>query len=185
MNLDGSINKYMARFVIKGYTQQQGIGFIKTFAPVARFDTIKLLFAFVTHKGQKVYQLDVKSAFLNGVLEEKIYIEQLMGFTIKSIVDKVYLLKKALYGLKQAPKTQYAKIDGYLLNLGFEMSINEAIFYVKQVHAKILIMLICADDILVIRSDSKSMKEFRKQMESKFEMNYLSEMCYFLGMEVS
>ena len=75
MNLDGSINKYKARLVVKCYSQQQGIEFIETFAPMARFDIIKLLLALTAHKGRKVYQLDIKLTFLNGVLEEKIYIE--------------------------------------------------------------------------------------------------------------
>ena len=90
MNPDGSINKYKDKLVMKGYSQQQGIG----------FHTIKVLFAFAAHKGWNVYQLDVKLAFLSGVLEEKIYIEQPKGFIIQNATDKVYLLKKALYGLK-------------------------------------------------------------------------------------
>lgn len=89
---------------MKGYAQIYGVDFSETFAPVARLDTIRLLLAIAAQKGWKVYQLDVKSAFLNGFLQEEIYIEQPEGFVIQGHEDKVYLLKKALYGLKQAPR---------------------------------------------------------------------------------
>ena len=96
LNADGSINKYKARLVVKGYAQVFGVDFSETFAPVARLDTIRLLLALSAQKGWKVYQLDVKSAFLNGYLQEEIFVEQPMGFQVKGQEDKVYLLKKAL-----------------------------------------------------------------------------------------
>ena len=104
LNPDGSINKLKARLVVKGYTQQLGIDFTDTFAPVARYETIRLLFAIAAQGGWKIHQLDVKSSFLNGYLTEEIFVDQLDGFLVTGAEDKVYLLKKALYGLKQAPK---------------------------------------------------------------------------------
>ena len=104
LNPDGSVNKHKARLVVKGYSQQYGVDFSKTFAPVARHDTIKFLIALAAQKGLKIYQLDVKSAFLNGFLQEWIFIEQPEGYVIHGDEDKVYLLRKALYGLKQAPR---------------------------------------------------------------------------------
>lgn len=101
---DSSINKHKVRLVVKGYSQIFGVDYSDTFAPVARLDTIKLILAVAAQKGWKVYQLNVKSAFLNGFLQEKIYVEQPEGFVKKGDEDKVYLLKKALYGLKQAPR---------------------------------------------------------------------------------
>ena len=95
-NADGSLNKHKARLVVKGYNQQFGIDFEETFAPVARLDTIKLLFALAAQKQWKVHQLDVKSAFLNGFLKEEIYVEQPDGFKVQGKEDKVYKLKKAL-----------------------------------------------------------------------------------------
>ena len=89
-------------------------------APVARLDTIRLLLALAAHQGWKIYQLDVKSAFLNGYLEEEIYVEQSEGFVVKGAEDKVYLLKKALYGLKQDPRAWYSKIDDHLIKLGLK-----------------------------------------------------------------
>jgi hypothetical protein len=104
LNADGTINKHKARIVVKGYAQVFGVDFSETYAPVARLDTIRMLLAIAAHKGWKIFQLDVKSAFLNGYLQEEIYVEQPKGFMVEGEEDKVYLLKKALYGLKQAPR---------------------------------------------------------------------------------
>ena len=100
LNADGSMNKLKARIVVKGYKQQYGIDFSETFTPVAKLDIIRLLLTLAAQKGWKIYQLDVKSVFLNGILEEEIYVEQPEGFEKLACEDKVYLLKKALYGLK-------------------------------------------------------------------------------------
>ena len=104
LNPDGSINKYKARLVVKGYAQMFGVDFLETFAPVARLDTIRMLLSLIAHKRWKVYHLDVKSAFLNDYLQEEIYVEQPEGFQIKGEEQKVYKLKKTLYGLKQTPR---------------------------------------------------------------------------------
>ncbi|GKV36117.1 hypothetical protein SLEP1_g44285 [Rubroshorea leprosula] len=124
MNYDGTINKYKARLVVKGYSQLAGIDFTETFAPIARHETIRLLLALAADKGWSVFHLDVKSAFLNGKLEEEIFVEQPEGFVQDGAENKVYLLKKALYGLKQAPRAWNCKIDDHLLSLGFEKSLK-------------------------------------------------------------
>jgi hypothetical protein len=100
-NADNSINKYKARLVVKGYAQIFGIDYSDTFALVARLDAIRLLLAIAAQKGWKVFQLDVKSAFLNGVLQEEIYVEQADGFVIQGEEDKVYLLQKLSTGLSK------------------------------------------------------------------------------------
>ena len=104
LNVDGSINKNKARLVVKGYNQDFGMDYSGTFALVTRLDTIRLLLAVAAQNDWRVYQLDVKSAFLNGYLQEEIYVEQPKGFVKERKEDKIYLLKKALYGLKQAPR---------------------------------------------------------------------------------
>ena len=105
LNANGSINKYKAMLVVKVYAQIFGVYYFDTFAPVARQYTIIMLLAIVAQKGWKIYQLDVKSAFLNGFLEEKIFIEQPEEFLVKGHEEKFYLLKKALHGLKHAPNS--------------------------------------------------------------------------------
>lgn len=114
LNFDGSVNKYKARVVVKGYAQMFGVDFSETFAPVARMDTIMMLLALAAQKGWTLHQMDVKSAFLNGYLEEEIFFEQLEGFSVAGQQNRVYQLKIALYGLKQAPRSWYNRIDAYL-----------------------------------------------------------------------
>ena len=111
-NVIGTRNK--ARLVCKGYAQIEEIDFEETFAPVARMEAIHLLLAYACSKNVKVYQMDVKSFFLNGELEEKVYIEQLEGFQLSENADYVCKLKKALYGLKQTPRAWYSRLDKYL-----------------------------------------------------------------------
>ena len=98
MNLHGSIQKHKARLVVNGYAYKPGIDFNETFASVARLDTIRTLISLVAQKRWKLYQLDVKFAFLNGVLKEEVYVDEPNGFVVKHYEDKVYKLKKALYG---------------------------------------------------------------------------------------
>ncbi|KAG8492662.1 hypothetical protein CXB51_010306 [Gossypium anomalum] len=153
-NTDGSLNKLKARLVVKGFSQKYGLDYMETFAPVARLDTIRLLIALATQKQWKIHQLDVKSAFLNGFLEEEIYIDQPQGFVVSSKEQKVYKLKKALYGLKQAPRAWSTRIDSYLLSLGFERSISEPTLYVKKKQAEPqLIVSLYVDDLLVTGGD--------------------------------
>jgi hypothetical protein len=162
LHTDENINKHKARLIVKGYSQEPnvdftntfaGIYFTNTFAPVSRLDTIKLLLALIEQNGWYIFQLDVKSAFLNGVLNEEIYVEQPDGFEEEKEItsNNVYLLKKALYGLKQAPRAWYNKLDSHLLSLGFERSTNEVTLHVKHVDKHKLVMPIYVDDLLITR----------------------------------
>ena len=164
LNADGSINKYKARLVVKGYAQIFGVDYSDTFAPVARLETIKLLLAIAAQKGWKIFQLDVKSAFLNGVLEEEIYVEQPDGFVVQGEQNKVYKLKKALYSLKQAPRAWYSRINDYLLKFGFERSLSETTLYVKHKGNDILIVSLYVDDLLVTGNNRNLVDKFKKEM---------------------
>ncbi|XP_020233029.1 uncharacterized protein LOC109813272 [Cajanus cajan] len=137
----------------KGYTEADELE--DTFARVARHDTIRILVALAAKLGWKIYHFDVKSTFLNGLLEEDIYVDQPEGFQVKGSENKVYKLHKALYGLKQAPRAWYTRIDNYLLQKGFDRSENEATLYVKRSKNEMqLIISLYVDDMLVIGSDS-------------------------------
>ncbi|KAL4011632.1 hypothetical protein IC575_028693 [Cucumis melo] len=166
LNADGSINKHKARLVVKG------------------MDTIRLLFAIAAQKDWKLYQLDVKSAFLNGVLQEEIYVEQPEGCEKQGEGNKVYLLKKALYGLKQAPRAWYSKIDEHLLSLGFLKSLSESTLYVKHNGTNILIVSLYVDDLLVTGNNTDHIQNFKWEMMKMFEMIDLGLMSYFLGTEI-
>jgi hypothetical protein len=147
-------------------------------------DTIRLLFVVAAHKNWKVYQLDIKSAFLNGILQEEIYVEYPASFVIQGKEDKVYLLKKALYRLKQAPRDWYGKIDDYLISSGFQKSLSEATLYVKKINNDVLIISLYVDDLIVTGSNIQQVEEFKQKMMQVFEMTDLGLMSFFLGMEI-
>ncbi|KAL9444243.1 hypothetical protein AB3S75_017429 [Citrus x aurantiifolia] len=182
LHADGSVNKFKARLVVKGYAQLFGVDFSETFAPVARLDTIRLLLALAAQKQWKIYQLDVKSAFLNGYLDEEIFVEQPEGFVADP--KKVYLLKKALYGLKQAPRAWYSRIDDHLLNIGFNKSMSESTLYIQVINHELIVVSLYVDDLLVTGSNEELVKQFKVQMMQAFEMTDLGEMTFFLGLEI-
>ncbi|BBH00217.1 multidrug resistance-associated protein 9 [Prunus dulcis] len=185
LNLDGSVQKNKARLVAKGYSQKPGVDYNETFAPVARLDTIRTLIALAAQKGWQLYQLDVKSAFLNGVLEEEVYVDQPEGFVVKGSESKVYKLHKALYGLKQAPRAWYSEIDSYFAKCGFTKSQSEATLYVKtRGEASILIVSLYVDDIVYTGNCHTMIEEFKQDMMEKYEMTDLGLLHHFLGMGV-
>jgi hypothetical protein len=131
-NAEGEIVKHKARLVAKGYVQEQGIDYEEVFAPVAILDTVKLILALAANRGWKVHHLDVKTAFLNGELEEDVYVAQPEGFAVKGKEQCVLKLSKALYGLKQAPRAWNIKLDKSLRKLGFEKCPSESAVYKKK-----------------------------------------------------
>jgi len=147
-------------------------------------DTIRLLFVVAAHKNWKVYQLDVKSTFLNGILQEEIYVEYPASFVIQGKEDKVYLLKKVLYRLKQAPRAWYGRIDDYLISSGFQKSLSEAILYVKKINDDVLVISLYVDDLIVTGSNIQQVEEFKQKMMQFFEMTDLGLISFFLGMEI-
>ncbi|CAH9060191.1 unnamed protein product [Cuscuta europaea] len=184
-NSDGSISKHKARLVAKGYAQQEGIDYEETFSPVARFETVRIVLALAAQWKLPVYQLDVKSAFLNGDLLEDVFVEQPVGFVKKGEEDNVYKLKKALYGLKQAPRAWYDKIDSFFIGTGFVRSDNEPTLYVKKegMHEFIIVCLY-VDDIIYFSSSQSMLDSFKGSMTQQFEMTDLGLLQYFLGLEV-
>ncbi|WRX07953.1 Reverse transcriptase [Theobroma cacao] len=184
-NADGSINKHKASLVAKGYVQRSEIDFTDTFALVARFKTVKLLLAIAGGLGWEVYHLDIKSAFLNGVLQEDIYVEILEGLKVNDRVNKVYKLHKALYGLKQAPRAWYSKMDSYLESKGFCKSVNEPTLYVLKVQDQVMLMVsLYVDDLFITGSASKPITQFKAAMKTEFDMTDLGKMRYYLGFQV-
>ena len=150
---DGSVEKYKARFVARGFSQKEGIDYDETFAPVARFTSIRTIIALAVAVGWKLYQTDVKTAFLNGEIEEEVYIEQPDGFEVHGKETHVCRLKKALYGLKQAPRAWYGRIYGFLMKLGFTRSDADSNLYYKVVEGDTLILVLYVDDLFLTGDD--------------------------------
>jgi len=151
---NGEIDNFKARLVAKGYAQEYGVDYIEVFAPIARLDTICIIIIMAAHYNWKIFQLDVKSAFLHGELKEDIYVQQPVGFVKKGEKDKVYKLRKALYGLKQAPRAWYNKIENYFSREGFERCICEHTLFTKSKEGgKILIVSLYVDDLIYTGND--------------------------------
>ena len=148
LNENGGVVRNKARLVCKGYAQQEGIDFEETFAPVARLEAIRMFLALSSFQKFKVFQMDVKSPFLNGDLEEEVYIEQPDGFILGNDPKLVCRLKKALYGLKQAPRVWYYRLDKYLHQQGFSKGSVDSILYIKIENDKLLILVVYVDDII-------------------------------------
>lgn len=183
LNPYGSINKHKARLVVNGYAQVFGVDYSDTFAPVARLDTIRLVLAVAAQNVWKVFQLNEKSAFLNGTLQAEIYVEQPEGFVEQGQEEKVYLLKKTLYSLKQAPRAWYSKIDKYMSSLGFVKSMSEATLYVKCKRDDLLIVSLYVDDLLITGGNTKLVEEFKREIMQIFEMtkNWTNDILYGNG----
>jgi hypothetical protein len=115
------VTRNKARLVAKGYSQVKGLDFDKTYAPVARLESFRILLAYATCHGFKLYKMDVKSAFLNGPIKEEVYVEQPPGFEDTEYPNHVYKLSKALYGLKQAPRAWYECLRDFLITYGFKV----------------------------------------------------------------
>lgn len=145
---------------------------------------IRIFLTFVEYKNFKVYQVYVKSAFLNGELEEKIYIEQPDGFQMSKALDIVCKLKTALYGLKQASIAWYARLDRYLLQLNFKKGTTDSNFYFKAENGKLLILIVYVDDI-IFGGDEDVCKKIAKEMQKEFEMTMIGELSFFFGIQVT
>ena len=127
------ITRNKSRLVIQGYNQEEGIDYDETFAPVARMEAIRILIAFAAFMGFKLYQMDVKSAFLNGDLKEEVFVKQPPGFEAAALPDHVFRLNKALYSLKQAPRAWYERLSKFLLKNGFKRGkIENTLFLLKR-----------------------------------------------------
>ncbi|GJS54680.1 zinc finger, CCHC-type containing protein [Tanacetum coccineum] len=180
----GKIVKYKARLVAKGYVQKQGIDFDEVFAPVARIETIRIILALAGSYGWVVHHLDVKSAFLNGTLDEEVYVTQPIGFEKKNNSNKVYRLVKALYGLRQAPRAWNSRLDKHLKEIGFTRCAHEYAVYTRNEGTKVLIVGIYVDDLIITGSCNEQVTIFKRQMSTEFEMSDLGKLSYYLGIEV-
>ncbi|CAM8999896.1 unnamed protein product [Rhodiola kirilowii] len=181
----GNITRNKARLVAQGYTQIEGIDFEETFAPVARLEAIRLLLALACHLKFRLFQMDVKSAFLNGFLNEEVFIAQPKGFEDPHHPASVYHLKKALYGLKQAPRAWYERLTVFLVNHGYVRGGVDKTLFVKHTRSDFIIAQIYVDNIVFGSNTQKLVDQFIEQMQKEFKMSMVGEMNYFLGLQVT
>jgi hypothetical protein len=144
-----------------------------------------MFLAYAFHKRFKVYQMDVKSAFLNGYLSEEVYMEQAEGFKLSDNPDLVCKLKKALYGLKKSPRAWYHRLDTYLKDKGFKRGTTDNNLYIKTEDNELLIVLVYVDDIIFGCNKDSLVQWFASAMESEFEMSMIGEMSFFLGLQIT
>ncbi|GKA95406.1 retrovirus-related pol polyprotein from transposon TNT 1-94 [Tanacetum coccineum] len=181
----GGILKNKARLVARGYRQEEGIDFEESFAPVARLEAIRIFLAFAAHMNMVVYQMDVKTAFLNGNLREEVYVSQPDGFVDKDNPNHVYKLKKALYGLKQAPRAWYDMLSSFLISQDFSKGSVDPTLFIRRDGKELLLVQIYVDDIIFAASTPELCDLFSKIMCSKFKMSMMGKISFFLGLQIS
>ncbi|GKF08146.1 putative ribonuclease H-like domain-containing protein [Tanacetum coccineum] len=160
-----------ARFVAQGHRQEEGIDYEEVFAPVARIKAIRLFLAYASFIGFLVYQMDVKSAFLYGTIEEEVYVTQPPGFKDHDHPDKVYKVVKALSGLHQAPKAWYETLAHYLLGNGFKRGKIDQTLFIKKQKGDIFLVQVYVDNIIFGSTNKKLCTGFEKHMKDKFQIN--------------
>src|SRR3954468_23942021 len=181
----GEVVRNKAKLVAQGYSQQEGIDYTETFAPVARLESIRLLISFAIQNNITLYQMDVKSAFSNDYIDEEVYVHQPPGFEDSKSPEHVFKLKKLLYGLKQAPRAWYERLSSFLLDNGFTRGQVDTTLFCKTFKNDILICQIYVDDIIFGTSNATHGKEFAESMQAEFEMSMMGELKYFLGIQIN
>nr|GEZ68935.1 zinc finger, CCHC-type [Tanacetum cinerariifolium] len=185
MKVDGTVDKFKAQLVIQGFRQKEGIDYFDTYAPVARITTIRLLLALAAIHNLVIHQMDVKTAFLNGDLEEEVYMKQPEGFVMPGNEHKMCKLVKSLYGLKQAPKQWHQKFDEVVLSSGFHLNQSEKCVYSKfDDSGKGVIICLYVDDMLIFGTDQNQVDKTKKFLSSRFSMKDMGEADVILGIKI-
>ena len=184
MDENGVVSRNKARLVAQGYNQQEGIDYDETYAPVARLESIRILLAYACAYDFKLFQMDVKSAFLNGFINEEVYVAQPPGFTDFEKPHHVFKLKKALYGLKQAPKAWYDRLKTFLIDNKYTMGLVDNTLFTKKKESQIIIVQIYVDDIIFGSTCQELCDDFSKIMHDEFEMSMMGELNFFLGLQI-
>ena len=181
---DGSLERYKARWVLRGFTQRPGIDYDETFSPVVKPATVRSVLTIAHSRDWPIHQLDVKNAFLQGTLSETVYCFQPTGFTNSALPQHVCRLNKSVYGLKQAPRAWYSRFASFLLSLGFTEARSDTSLFVYRHGSETVYLLLYVDDIILTASSQQLLRRVIDALMKEFAMKDLGPLHHFLGMAV-
>ncbi|KAK1607150.1 hypothetical protein QYE76_030823 [Lolium multiflorum] len=184
IDADGNITVYKARLVAKGFRQIQGVDYDETFSPVAKLKSVRILLAIAAFFDYEIWQMDVKTAFLNGDIEEELYMVQPKGFVDPKNADKVCKLQRSIYGLKQASRSWNRRFDKVIKDFGFIQTHGEACIYKKVSGSSVAFLILYVDDILLIGNDIELLSSVKGYLNKCFSMKDLGEAAYILGIKI-
>ncbi|GKA70259.1 retrotransposon protein, putative, ty1-copia subclass [Tanacetum coccineum] len=183
-DMDGAVHTYKARLVAKGYTQTPGIDYEETFSPVADIRAIRILIAITAFYDYEIWQMDVKTAFLNGYLSEEVYMEQPEGFVNPKYPNRVCKLKRSIYGLKQASRQWNKRFDDEIKKFGFSQNADEPCVYLKASGSNVTFLILYVDDILIMGNNIPMLQGVKSYLGRCFAMKDLGEAAYILGIKI-
>lgn len=181
---NGTVERFKARLVTKGFYQCLGIDFKDTFSPVIKPKTIQTVLCVALHNGWPLKQLDVNNAFLQGKLTEEVHMAQPVGFIDKDHPDYVCQLQKAISGLKQAFRAWYKELSSFLLEFSFHNSIGDASLFIYKEQSHIIYFLVYVDDLIVTGNNQDFVSKFVAQLSQRFSLKDVGNLHFFLGVEV-
>ena len=181
--MDGTVERFKARLVAKGYSQKYGIDYDETFSPVVRFSSVRTLLAFGVKRGMLIHQMDVVTAFLNGTLDEEIYMQQPEGYIKPGSEHLVCKLERSLYGLKQSPRCWNKAFHNYLVKIGFKQTTADPCVYVREGNT-LTIVAVYVDDLIILAENDDEMKSIKADLTKKFKMKDMGELHYCLGINI-